>query len=89
MYKFRSLSDKCPMIFLSLFFHISLQVRLFFVAKGNLKCSDLKMLWREESEKFSLCDTLNCIVKLKPFQFRKDSTSPRMTKNRYKFYNAT
>ena len=50
------------MIFLRLFFHISLRVRLFFVAKGNLKFSDLKMRWREKSEKFSLCDTLNCIL---------------------------
>ena len=36
------------------FSHFSSQVSLFFVEKRNLKCSDSKMRWREESEKFSL-----------------------------------
>ena len=35
------------------FSHFSTQVSLFFVEKRNLKCSDSKMRWREESEKFS------------------------------------
>ena len=43
MYNFRSLFNKYPTIFLNLFFHISLQVRLFFVAKGNLKFSLKKL----------------------------------------------
>ena len=38
---------------MSLISHFSPQVRLFFVEKGDLKFSDLKMRWRGESEKFS------------------------------------
>ena len=30
------------------------QVKLYFVEKGNLKFSDSKMRWREESEEFSV-----------------------------------
>ena len=52
MYNFRSLSNKFPKIFLSLILRIALPSKLFFV--GNLKFSDLKMWWREDSKKFVL-----------------------------------
>ena len=52
MYNFRSLSNKFPTIFRSKlnFLHFSPQINLFFVEKRNLKFSDSKMRWREESE---------------------------------------
>ena len=36
------------------FSHFTLQIKLFFEEKGNLKFSDSKMRWKEESENFSL-----------------------------------
>ena len=55
MYNFRSLSNKIPYDFLK--FNLSPvtpQVKLFFLVKGNLKFSEPKMRYREESEKLSL-----------------------------------
>ena len=46
---------------MSLISHFSPQVRLFFVEKGNLKFSNLKMRWR--GEKFSFW--LNLKLRLK------------------------
>ena len=36
------------------FLYSTPRIELFFTEKGNLKFSDLKMRWKEESEKFSL-----------------------------------
>ena len=49
MYSFRRLFNKFATIFLSLIFHLG----YFSYKKGNLKFSDSKMWWREESEKFA------------------------------------
>ena len=46
--------SKCPTIFLSLFFHISLPRLGYFRSKRKPKISELKNVWREESKKFSL-----------------------------------
>ena len=63
-HNFRSLSYKFPTIFWSLIIHISLpRLGYFSSRKGNLKCSDLKIWWREKSGKFSLWfrDALNSL----------------------------
>ena len=53
MYNFRSLSYKCPTIFLSLICHIiTPQVRLFIVEKRKPKIFGFKNEMEEESEKF-------------------------------------
>ena len=43
------------------FSHFTAQVRIFFLQNRKPKFSDSRMWWREESEKFSLRNTLNCI----------------------------
>ena len=63
-HNFRSLSYKFPTIFWSLIIRISLpRLGYFSSRKGNLKCSDLKIWWREKSGKFSLWfrNALNCL----------------------------
>ena len=52
MHNFRISSNKFLKIFLSLILRIALPSKLFFV--GNVKFSDLKMWWREDSKKFLL-----------------------------------
>ena len=81
MYSFRSTSNQIPYDFLKFnFSHFSPQVRLFFLEKGNLKFSDSKMRWKEESEKFSLSSNLKLHLTSEALVIRKDSSSPRMTK---------
>ena len=63
-HNFRSLSYKFLTIFWSLIIRISLpRLGYFSSRKGNLKCSDLKIWWREKSGKFSLWfrNALNCL----------------------------
>ena len=64
-----------PTIFWSLILHISTpKLGYFSYKKGNLKFSDSKMWWREESKNSHFRNTLNCI-----WNFRENNTGFRKT----------